>query len=497
MSDKKKDLTRIEDLSEFLHEDAEGDEFFELSDDQDQTSEANPIEDDSPPQEFSLTDEDSPDLSSFDDTSSDIQTPNFESNLDDQVETNNDESFEAFNSNENFELSSEDQEFESFQENEEPTNFDEDTDPEIETVTLNESPDQNIYESQNEYESELQEEQEQKQEQDQQEDELFDSSSDLNSSEIEITDDQEINQPGTELLNKIHQTPGNNEESSQTEINTENDNTSVQDYAVTDPKSREGHLFFNEIQSTAETITYGNLELGNGPPFSVLIKILPEYLKGNTGNESVNELKNNVLNMLKDLDLVSEENLKQYANSFQHHHLLISQINEYSAIILVHKLKNFPLHLEMGLSNEILEPKTYSPSENTGISANQNNESNFVYKSFKEFDHNQIHLTTMSDIPNAKKLEFLGPIQTMRVIQEDELGNIPELEAEINLKDLKKGQEHFQSILDDLKKLAIDRGGNSVINIKYQLNPTDNPNSEFAQNLYHLYCYGDLVRVEA
>lgn len=482
MSEDKKDLTRIEDLSEFLHEESEDEDFFKDENSLEGRSdfEQEDIPEHESTREFNFLGSENPDINDLKELerSENIEKDNIHSKdlIEDEDDFNpppifEDEGMNLETSQDDFtnDLTDDDDSNENFSfddANEELDHIEEEIEEEIDE----------------EFDEEFEEEPEEKAQT-----ENFDS----DESSFDPIIKETINEPSTDLFHATYEknTGINEEEISEIEEVEEFKDTVISKETIKNNETgsaEKGHLFFNH-HLDREAISYSNLELGKGPPYSVLLKMSHD-LK----NDDKETLKEDIFATLRDFNLFSEENLRVYEQSFEKGHILVSQINEYSAIILTHKIKNFPLQISMGLANDIQKPKSYDGEENKGLSGRVNNQTE--YKSLEEVTGEIIYLSTGGEIPTNNPKHYLGPIQTMRKLAENELDKVPALNEQ-TLKQVKKTNQLFSMVTQDLKDLAMNKGGNSVINIKYQITPTEEKN-EFGHSLYYLYCFGDLVRVE-
>ncbi len=434
-NDKKKDLTRIEDLSEFNHEDFdENDEFF-TNNNLEESNLGNP------PEEEEFTEfRDYGDRNQKEDLSSNEEFPEQNSFEADEGEMEDHVENEIFHNDDSSEF---DDQFEAERVEEAPTN------------------NETILEDNSEF------------------NEVMNFRDDFADGETEIpSGNNDISPP--EMVSES--------DFLEQESKSESEEIQKESKPVKDYPANNGHLEFNEIQASANQITYGNLELGNGPPFTVLIKITSDF----SGDK--NEVKNNILNLLKDLSLVSPDNLARYESSFQRDNLLISQINEFSAIILVHKLKNFPIEIEMGFATEVFEPKSYPNDDQSST----NDKDQFEFKNLKSISNEEVFVTTLNNPNNINAAEFLGPIQLIKKLSSTDLDSYPIVGEEVEFKEITKNNKIFDSMINDLKLLAIKKGGNAIINLKYQISPAqdkDLSDDPFIETFHNIYAYGDLIKV--
>ena len=66
--------------------------------------------------------------------------------------------------------------------------------------------------------------------------------------------------------------------------------------------------------------------------------------------------------ILEEHNIINDSTRPDFTRGIENGALLISQINEYSAIFLAHKFRRFDLDLQIGLSEELHPTKSYSNS---------------------------------------------------------------------------------------------------------------------------------------
>jgi hypothetical protein len=104
---------------------------------------------------------------------------------------------------------------------------------------------------------------------------------------------------------------------------------------------------FEEVKNFAQNFSYGQTQVGGNPPFSLIIR-----------NLKYSEEAQDLLIILRELGIVTDQNTENAAKSLELGSMLIPQISEYSAIILAHKLRRFDCDIEVGLSDEVHPPKS-------------------------------------------------------------------------------------------------------------------------------------------
>ena len=484
----KSDMTRIEDLSEFLHqEDPEVNAVFESEEDEPPSTEGLPslddLEDDeefnefnpsldddddeeddqdSEDNDFSFSEEDEEDEEENDFSSeSDFESlnDNDDEDTDDEVNFDSDEDFA---SSDDFE-STEDGGFDSSVEFGEEGELDSEI-----NFSDNEEDDEDSFESNNDFESE---------------------SEDFSAS-FDNDEDQE------ELEGEIEP-----EEEETVQSFDESDSFDPPEDTVTQapPTPVPTHIDrsekFEDVKSFAKNITYGKIAQGGNPPFSVILR-----------NIKFEEEVEDILIILGEHDLIPPGTETEMRQSLEGGNLLISQISEFAAIYLTHKFRRFDLDIQMGLSDELHPSKSYE-SDSVGLisKARVNHNKNETIRIDKsKVDIEGIITSTTPTLENFKIVEYLGIISDFIIVNEDELssdesssveherqakGHVDQdRDDEINDVDLKISQSAIYSDLSEkLKPLCIKKNGNAIVGINYQITPLSDGST------YKISCSGSVV----
>lgn len=267
---------------------------------------------------------------------------------------------------------------------------------------------------------------------------------------------------------------------------------------------------FEEIKEFAKNLSYGDVSMGGNPPFSIILKNI-QYL----------EDSDEILSILKEHALITNETQTTFEKSLERGTLLISHISEYSAIYLCHKFRKFNLEIQMGLSDEIHPPKIKEDSgkgliNKKGLAQNK--------KDHLTIDHDKISLenilvTTTNLIESHEISRYFGVVSEHTIISSDLLNPENEsfkkedsslhsalsqtLSRIRQVKDLTKDpqdifekksnlKEIYQQLTDKLKVEAIKLKGNAIVGLQYQISPLV-PNGETHELNYKLTCTGTVV----
>ena len=455
--DNKNDLTRIEDLSEFLHQGddeldkvlAEIDSEDEAGDEEDVTEvELSSFDYDTPESPLDFEDSQNDSQESFDENTQSSFDDNFEddNSFEDDMELEDEASFDNFDNME----SDEDDQFEDQFDNQ----FEED-EGEIELSGPNiDGPEDSLEDDfENNFESNF--------EDDFQEDNLeeLEAQNEIQGElegeidgrpeegfEEELEGEFEGELEDVEVQNSPQITP--DIEQPQAQATTYDDfelPESLEEEAPLPDLSNSTKEDFSEVRDFAQNSTYGKVAIGGNPPFSLL-------LQGVNGEE----FTESILATLNEFGLL-EGNEDLYRKSLESGQLLIAQISEFSAIVLAGKLRRYCRNIKVALAHEIHKSDSYDHTDQRGLtgprSIAQNRSKQFQRKNFNKED---IVLSTSPFIPGFKIVHSLGPMQINEQIDRSEFNDF----SSINLVD------YFEEKIQDM---AFKKGANAVTSIHFNI----------------------------
>ncbi len=472
---KDNDLTRIEDLSEYLHQDDGDEDFSGLSTDPDMALPDDFSSSDERETDFSALEEDldsldltdnfeqeeSPTETSFDndsdfaDDSISEENTNFdnESDFGENSEFDNETSFEE---TPNFEEDSEFEETTNFEEN---TNFDESPSFE-ESSDFEETPD-------SEEKPEFEEASSFEDSSDFSDDLGFEQTTSDESPDSELPPEMPIQNNESDIQESalIKSDDASLEKVPLAQVNTESPSKS-QEYAP--PET------FKDLQNFAKTMSYGNLSQEGNPPFSIILKEI-----------KYQEDLDDIVILLKEFKILSAEDEDAARKTLARGSYLIPRLSEYAAILLCHKLRKYELTILMGLTEEITPAKSYS-SDDSGL-ATKNNIFNNRQHSFL-FEKNKVTLndiivSTSQNLQGYEIKEYIAVAAQSSLISKDDFTDI----------DSSSSTENFvyQDLISKLKIQALDKKGNALIGINYTMTPTVSENDQEA--LYKITCTANIV----
>jgi uncharacterized protein YbjQ (UPF0145 family) len=242
---------------------------------------------------------------------------------------------------------------------------------------------------------------------------------------------------------------------------------------------------FEDVRKFNESLTYGKVTGAANPPFSIIVKDI-----------RYKEDAEDILLILKDAGIVTDTNEEQYKKSMQNGSALISQISEYSAVYLTHKLRRFDVNLLMGLSEEVHPPKSYRDPKVGLVGKEQlmQNRREMLDLSESKIDMSSILLTTTPTVQDHQIMKYLGVATEYAVVSENQIKASKASEEELAL-DAPNMNEIYKELANRLRPQALKLGGNAVVGMTYQLVPLVPEDPEDERGLYKVTCTGSVVVV--
>ncbi len=486
--DEKSDLTRIEDLSEFLHEE---------DPDVDAQLMSGTDEEDSPFSEDTLPDiPEAEDLSSLDDLPKAPQ---------EEIEENYQE--ESFDSNDHEEVNFGDD----FDDNQEEVSFGDDTDDaqeeeqsfgdDFEDAQEDEQSFGDDFENAQEDEQSLGDDFDDAQEDEQSFGDDFDNAQeDEQSFEGDPLEEQEEEQQ-IEEQSFDDDSDNDQEEEQSFDDNLEEESLPIeeppapiqQDYSappVESPQASVQRENFQDLRDFGNAITYGVVTTGGNPPFSLI-------LRGVKYQEDAEDIKI----LLREHGLLTDESEQNIDQGLEQGSLLISQISEYSAIYLAHKMRRFDVDIRIGLSDQLHPSKSYEREERGLISKDNLRQNREEFMEIEDYALNieDIKMVTSSQIEGYSIKRYIEIVSAHSLIKEADLyrhsfqsegeesaeddlllRNLLEQfpQEENPIKDLGLN-EVYQILVDELRNEAFKVEANAVVGINFNITPittsSDNP----------------------
>ncbi len=210
---------------------------------------------------------------------------------------------------------------------------------------------------------------------------------------------------------------------------------------------------FKELQNFAKNISYGNLAQEGNPPFSIVIKDI-----------KFKEDLEDVLTLLSEYKIIQDDDLESARSSLERGNMLIPRLGEFAAITLCHNLRKFNLNILMGLTEEIHPAKSYESNDQGLVSKSSvySNHSHHYHFENKEVSIQDMITATTPYLEGYDIVEYLKVVTETIIIDmdhfigdrtlEEELINV--LPSEIQDQQVEKSisQENIQATNSDLVK---------------------------------------------
>lgn len=233
---------------------------------------------------------------------------------------------------------------------------------------------------------------------------------------------------------------------------------------------------FNDLREFGKSFTYGNITLGGNPPFSILIR-----------NVKFSEDADEIMRLLSEHDLLKDGQKEIYQRGLSNGSILISQLSEYSAIYLAHKLRRLDVELSIGLSDEI-HPKKGVEKEFRGLIHKGRIDSNKIQSANlkrEDLKRENIITSTLSILEGLTIERYLGIITATHKIAISDLDSLSSIDSKENQNETYNA--YYKILVDELKEKAIKLGGNAIVGINFSLTPIE-PSGE-----YQLSTVGNVV----
>jgi uncharacterized protein YbjQ (UPF0145 family) len=254
---------------------------------------------------------------------------------------------------------------------------------------------------------------------------------------------------------------------------------------------------FADVKKFATNITVGKMTKGGNPPYAII-------LKGIKYQQDAEDIKR----ILREHELIEDEKLLD--DSMARGSILLSQLAEFSAVVLVNQFRHLGVEIQMGLSEEIHPSKNYD-NKQIGLLNKDNIRQNkrLVSEGISEVSLDEVIVSTTSHIEGYKIEKYLGLITQHLIINKTELplndsGEMPPVEfteddlekpfyeqdnflAEENLEEKRstgaqEGAEdyifplsgQYTDLTQQLKKQAIKVHANAIVDIQFHFDAIEN-----------------------
>ena len=229
-----------------------------------------------------------------------------------------------------------------------------------------------------------------------------------------------------------------------------------------------------DIKNFAESITFSKVERGSNPPFSIILKNI-KYL------EDVEDIRI----ILREHGLMDQKNENEIEQGLTHGSILISQISEYAAVFLAHRFRRFDVDIDMGPSEELHPSESYEHDARGLISKDNMKQNKVESVDLTKDETPSIILATSPEVEGYKILRHIDVITEHSIIEEQELEAIEE----------NRPHELYQNLGERLKSQAMKMQGNAVIGVNYEFTPLIEE-SEGSPRRYKVTCSGNVVLIQ-
>jgi uncharacterized protein YbjQ (UPF0145 family) len=265
---------------------------------------------------------------------------------------------------------------------------------------------------------------------------------------------------------------------------------------------------FEEVKSFAQNFSYGQIQGGGNPPFSLVIR----HLKYEEDKESI-------LTLLSEFGLVTEQNQAETQKALELGFMLIPQISEYSAIILAHKLRRFDCDIEVGLSDEV-HPSRSGEHNPKGLVKRESLRQNVSETYKRDEDQSplkEIIVATTAQLEGHIIKKYIGVQTSFAIVDEEELERLKfvqnqernaralhdyhpdeneELSSERAFQDYKNSFDFlFISLVEELKSKAQKEKANALLGLNYQLQLLPFEKTSNGKNCYQLTASATMAQV--
>lgn len=257
---------------------------------------------------------------------------------------------------------------------------------------------------------------------------------------------------------------------------------------------------FEEVKTFAQNFSYGQIQGGGNPPFSLVIR-----------NLKYEDDKDSILSVLSEFGLVNEQNQDEFVRALDLGSLLVPQISEYSAIVLAHKLRRFDCDLEVGLSDEVHPSKSgeHNPKGLVKKDSLRQNISESYKKTEEQSATGEILISTTSQLEGFVVKKYIGIQTSFAIVDEEELERLKFVQQQARAKnelhdyqpedselsgsserafiDYKSSFDYlFVTLADELKSKAQKEKANALLGLNYQLQPLPFEKTPSGKNCYQL-----------
>ena len=261
---------------------------------------------------------------------------------------------------------------------------------------------------------------------------------------------------------------------------------------------------FKELQQFARNMSYGNMAKEGNPPFSIILKDI-----------KFEEDLEDIVRLLIEFNVIDEAERENATNSLRRGSMLIPRLGEFAAISLCHKLRRFDINILMGLTEEVSPAKDYE-SHDRGLATKHNIYNNKQHSwRFEKADVGlqDIIVTTTPYIEGHDIVDYISVVTESTIIDMADFTNEKTLEEEIKIEINKEGKskkdfypinnevDESKSTLNDLYRSLVEKckghtlnsKGNALVGINFQITPLIIDDPIHVHSRYQITCSGSVV----
>jgi hypothetical protein len=265
---------------------------------------------------------------------------------------------------------------------------------------------------------------------------------------------------------------------------------------------------FKELQQFARNMSYGNMAKEGNPPFSVILKDI-----------KYEEDLEDIVRLLREYKIITQEDESNARASLRRGSMLIPRLGEFAAISLCHNLRRFEISILMGLTEEVHPARDYE-SDDRGLTTKHN-----IYNNKKhhwQFEKEAIKLqdiiiATTPYIDGHDILEYISVVTESTMVDLEDFSSNSQLAKELasEVKKTTKSNLDFypsastteasssitlndiyQSLIEKCRAHALNQKGNALIGINFAITPLIADGLGHLQTRYQITCSGSVVWIK-
>ncbi|MCT4641335.1 MAG: hypothetical protein N4A33_03490 [Bacteriovoracaceae bacterium] len=216
----------------------------------------------------------------------------------------------------------------------------------------------------------------------------------------------------------------------------------------------------------------GDLSIEGNPPYSIIIK-----------NVKYSEDADDIMRFLKEFKIFKGEHLIDAKKSIERGRILIPRLSEYSAIFLCHKLRHLDIDISMGLTKQITDTSSYE-SIDSGLTSKANvynNRSSNLDFNTKKLNLEDVQVTSLAAFENFSILKNIG-VKSKTITIDNSLLTQNLIDSTMNSAE--------DELIISLKQLALENNCNGLTNVNISISP-----NKVDLNKSNITCVANIVRV--